>query len=75
MPLVIVGNKTDLKPDQRHVSLDEGQALADEYKCSFTEASARLNKNVALAFEQMIGEIEKAQNPEQPTGGNKCILM
>ncbi|KAL9102937.1 MAG: hypothetical protein Q9163_001963 [Psora crenata] len=71
VPLVIVGNKCDLKPDQRCVTTAEGQQLAEEYKCSFTEASARLDINVGLAFERMIGEIEKSQNPEQPTGGNK----
>lgn len=75
VPLVIVGNKSDLKPEQRHVTLEEGQKLADEYKCSFTEASARLNTNVAHAFERMVGEIEKSQDPERPTGGNKCAVM
>ncbi|KAL9125946.1 MAG: hypothetical protein Q9217_004924 [Psora testacea] len=69
VPMVIVGNKSDLKPDQRHVSVEEGQKLAEEYKCSFTEASARLDRNVGKAFEYMIGEIEKSQNPEQPAGG------
>ncbi len=49
--------------------------MAEEFKCSFTEASARLNTNVAKAFEQMIGEIEKASNPNEPTGGSKCMVM
>ncbi len=75
VPLVIVGNKCDLRPDQRHVSEEEGNKLAAEFKCSFTEASARLNTNVAKAFEQMIGEIEKASNPNEPTGGSKCMVM
>lgn len=75
VPLVIVGNKSDLKSEQRQVSLDEGKKLAEEFKCGFTEASARLNENVSKAFEQMIAEVEKSQNPSEPTGGNKCNLM
>ncbi|KAF5864984.1 GTP-binding protein [Aspergillus alliaceus] len=75
VPLVIVGNKSDLKSEQRQVSLDEGRSLGEEFHCAFTEASARLGYNVEKAFDLMIGEIEKSQNPSQPTGGNKCAVM
>jgi Ras family protein len=75
VPLVVVGNKSDLKPEQRQVSLDEGRQLAEEVNCAFTEASAFLDFNVSKAFDLMIGEIEKSQNPSQPTGGNKCVVM
>lgn len=75
MPLVIVGNKSDLRADQRHVPAEEGRKLAEEFNCSFTEASARLNINVIKAFEQMIAEMEKSQNPSEPTGGSKCSMM
>lgn len=49
--------------------------LAEEFKCAFTEASARLDDNVSKAFELMVGEVEKSQNPSQPTGDNKCRVM
>lgn len=49
--------------------------MAAEFKCAFTEASARNNENVAKAFESMIAEAEKAENPDEPTGGNKCNVM
>ncbi|PYH86643.1 ras-domain-containing protein [Aspergillus uvarum CBS 121591] len=75
VPLVIVGNKSDLKSEQRQVSLDEGRQLGEEFHCAFTEASARLDYNVAKAFDLMIGEIERSQNPSQPAGGNKCSVM
>ncbi|RHZ50242.1 uncharacterized protein CDV56_100708 [Aspergillus thermomutatus] len=75
VPLVVVGNKSDLKSEQRQVSLDEGRQLGEEFHCAFTEASARLDYNVTKAFDLMIGEIEKSQNPSQPAGGSKCILM
>ena len=73
--MVIVGNKSDLRADQRHVPTEDGRKLAEEFNCAFTEASARLNTNVARAFEMMVGEIEKSQNPNEPTGGAKCCLM
>jgi hypothetical protein len=54
-----VGNKSDLRPEQRQVKPEEGRALADVIK----------------AFELIIEEVEKSQNPSEPTGGNKCIVM
>ncbi len=33
------------------------------------------NENVGKAFELLIDEIEKSQNPNVPTQGGKCILM
>lgn len=74
VPCVLVGNKSDLHI-QRQVSPEEGKALAEEWKCSWTETSARHNENVAKAFELLIAEIEKSQNPAQPPNGGKCALM
>ena len=75
VPLVIVGNKSDLRADQRHVPVEEGKRLAEEFSSSFTEASARLNTNVTKAFELMISEMEKSQNPAEPTGGSTCCVI
>lgn len=72
---MIVGNKSDLRPEQRQVTPENGKALAEEFKCGWTETSARYNEHVSKAFEMMIGEIEKSQNPGEPTGGNKCFVM
>lgn len=73
--MVIVGNKSDLKPELRQVPSEDGLALAQRYKCSFTEASARLNANVSRAFELIVSETEKSQDPNEPTGGSKCSVM
>ncbi|KAK4241237.1 small GTPase superfamily [Achaetomium macrosporum] len=75
VPICIVGNKCDLRPEQRQVTPEEGKALAEKYKCAWTEASARYNENVAKAFELLIGEVEKSQNPSEPSGGGKCVVM
>lgn len=75
MPLVIVGNKSDLRPDVRQVTEEEGKKLEEEFNCAWTEASARLDENVSKAFDLIIAEVEKSQNPTQPTTGSKCIVM
>ncbi|KAJ9142626.1 Rheb small monomeric GTPase RhbA [Pleurostoma richardsiae] len=75
VPIVIVGNKSDLRPEQRQVSTEEGRKLAEKYNCAFTEASARYNENVGKAFELLIGQIEKSQNPNDPPAGGKCTVM
>lgn len=73
---MICANKSDLRPEQRQVSLADGRKLAEELGCGFVEASARYNENVGKAFEGMIGEIEKGQEAGQPKEGNsKCSVM
>ena len=72
---MIVGNKTDIRPQLRQVSADEGQKLGATLKSGWIETSARNNENVAKAFELMIAEIEKGQEPDKPTGGGKCSVM
>jgi Ras homolog enriched in brain len=57
----------------RQVAPEVGKALAEEWGCMFTEASARHNENVAKAFEMVIGEIEK-QNTPQTEEKSKCII-
>ncbi|KAK6219613.1 hypothetical protein QIS74_05115 [Colletotrichum tabaci] len=75
VPIVIVGNKSDLRPEQRQVTAEEGKRVAEKIQCGWTEASARYNENVGKAFELLIAEIEKAQNPGEAAEGGKCILM
>lgn len=70
-----MGNKSDLRPEQRQVTPDEGKAVAEKYNCAWTEASARYNENVAKAFELLIGQIEKSQNPGETPEASKCQIM
>ena len=46
VPMVLVGNKTDLHLE-RVVSYEEGKALADEWHCAFVETSAKHNQSVS----------------------------
>lgn len=49
IPLVIVGNKTDLHRE-RVVSTEEGKRLADTWKASFYEVSARSHEVWVFIF-------------------------
>ncbi|KFA62603.1 hypothetical protein S40285_05160 [Stachybotrys chlorohalonatus IBT 40285] len=75
VPIVIVGNKSDLRPEQRQVSAEDGKKLSEKFQCGWTEASARYNENVGRAFELLIGQIEKSQNPGEAPAKSNCIMM
>ena len=75
VPIMIVGNKCDVKGAQRRISEESGRKLATELKGGFVETSAREDKNVSKAFEMMISETEKTSEPEKPAGGGKCTVM
>lgn len=51
VPIMVVANKSDLRPEQRQVSAADGKKVAEELGCGFVEASARYNENVGKAFE------------------------
>ncbi|KAG0228421.1 GTP-binding protein [Actinomortierella wolfii] len=73
VPIVIVGNKSDLHA-QRQVTTEEGEELAALWNCQAVEASAKHNENIARVFELMIGEIEKST--VAPTEEKKeCIIL
>lgn len=75
VPICIVGNKSDLRPEQRQVSAEDGRKVSEKIKCGWTEASAAYDENVAKAFEILIGEIEKSQSPGEPPQKSNCCLM
>ncbi|KAL7291103.1 hypothetical protein TKK_0015232 [Trichogramma kaykai] len=71
VPMVLVGNKTDLFQD-RMVTKEQGKQLADRWHAAFLETSAKQNEAVADIFHTLLIEIEKADGnvQEKPT----CIL-
>jgi len=75
LPIVVVGNKTDLVGDEkREVQTVEGQRFATSINAMFVESSAKKGDNVQRAFELVIKEIEKqsGQALREPGG---CSLM
>jgi len=65
VPFVLVGNKCDLEED-REVSTEKGQNLANDLKCPFLEASAKTRTNVVESFESLVREIKKARGKDAP---------
>lgn len=65
IPIVLVGNKVDL--DDRKITTEEGQALAQAMGCPFFETSAALRHFVDDAFHMLVREIRKKQK-ETPGG-------
>ncbi|XVF83019.1 hypothetical protein PTKIN_Ptkin16aG0098700 [Pterospermum kingtungense] len=49
---ILVGNKVD-RDSERAVTRDEGMALAQQYKCSFLECSAKTTENVHQCFKDL----------------------
>ncbi|KAF2218268.1 small GTPase superfamily [Elsinoe ampelina] len=75
VPLMVVGNKSDLRAEQRQVSVEEAKKLTQELGCGFIETSAKFKENIEKAFEGMIAEIEKGQENGDPKEGSKCAVM
>jgi len=67
VPMVLLGNKCDLK-EERVVEEQEGKDLAEEYGCPFFETSAKENINIVEAFHQVAREIIAA-NTDDTMGG------
>lgn len=86
MFLILVGNKCDLV-DQRVVSTEEGENLAQELGLTYLETSARSGENVNDAFKmlaiqmikrfvelEVLEEIDKTDLPQEPTESSKIML-
>ncbi|WOO77124.1 GTP-binding protein rhb1 [Vanrija pseudolonga] len=63
VPCVIVGQKSDLA-NERRVTKAEGEALAKKLGAAFVESSARDNQNIDVAFDALLGEMQREYNPE-----------
>ena len=56
MPILLLGNKTDLKAN-RVVTKEMGEELAKKYKCMFLECSAKENENISSIYFMLIDSI------------------
>ncbi|KAJ1350088.1 hypothetical protein KIN20_005802 [Parelaphostrongylus tenuis] len=65
IPVVLVGNKIDLKRNIV-VSTIEGKSLSKIYKCSFVEVSALLSMNITLMWAELIRQIQDPFDSTNP---------
>lgn len=73
IPMTICGNKSDLGTEEgkRKVTLEEGRALANRFRCPFIEASAKYRINVEQAFHDLVREIRRAREDPTPSSPKK----
>ena len=74
VPLVLVGNKTDLHVDRR-VSNEQGKKLAEEMKAVFMETSAKQNQNVEDIFKLVVSQMESLDGGVQGDDKKNCLIM
>jgi Ras homolog enriched in brain len=68
-----VGNKTDLH-QERAVTFEEGKKLAELWKATFLETSAKQNESVDDIFLQLLQHIEKDNNGSNQKNPSSCII-
>ena len=69
--IYIAGNKIDME-EERKVTTEEGQKLADEYGFPFIETSAKSGINIDETFSDLVEKIDSVYSKlETNTGGNK----
>jgi len=75
LPITIVGNKKDLHAE-RKVSIEQGKKLAETWKASFLEASAKNNDSVTDIFSSILLQIEKSDSstPSGDKNGGNCTI-
>ncbi|XP_069828240.1 GTPase RhebL1 [Dendropsophus ebraccatus] len=73
MPIVLVGNKTDLPPHNRQVKTEEGKKLADSWGAAFLEVSAKDPERSKLIFTKIIEEIDRVERSFCEE--KKCSMM
>jgi Ras-related protein Rab-8A len=60
--IILIGNKCDL--EERQVSVEEGESMANEFGVLFFETSAYKDKNITESFEKLVNEIISKKEPD-----------
>jgi len=69
VPMILVGNKCDLE-DERKVTKEQGETLANQWRCIPMETSAKSKINVETAFFELVKLINNRQPVVEPK--EKC---
>lgn len=75
VPMVLVGNKCDLA-DQRVITSEQGESLANRFGCKFLETSAKTKHNVEQIFFDLIRQISQVTPKEEVKKSKRsCTLL
>ncbi|ELP88596.1 hypothetical protein EIN_323230 [Entamoeba invadens IP1] len=77
VPIVLCGNKSDLE-SARIVPIEDGEKIAEEWKVSFFETSAKSRINIDEVFQEVVRDIIKTKSNQKLYGNNKhkkCVLV
>jgi Ras-related protein M-Ras len=74
IPCILVGNKSDLDPDDR-VSEEEGQDLAAKFGIPFYETSARGAQNIQETYISLVRLIRKNAGQSKPVVKNRGMSV
>ena len=73
--IYLAGNKIDVEEEQRVITTEDGQKIADEYKLPFKETSAKNGINVNEIFLELVEKIDETFSKlEVPKGEQKNKL-
>jgi len=64
--IYLVGNKIDVKDEDRCVKTEDGKKLAEEFKLPFFESSAKNGININEIFEQIVENIDEVYSKLEP---------
>eukprot|EP01125_Pyxidicula_operculata_P007671 TRINITY_DN259_c0_g1_i1.p1 TRINITY_DN259_c0_g1~~TRINITY_DN259_c0_g1_i1.p1 ORF type:complete len:188 (-),score=17.72 TRINITY_DN259_c0_g1_i1:74-637(-) len=78
VPMILVGNKCDLA-DQRVITTEQGQKLAEKFDCAHIEVSAKTRVNIDEVFCSVVRQIPKNKIPDKKSknrsGKTNCQLL
>ena len=73
--IYLAGNKIDVEEEQRVITTEDGQKIADEYKLPFKETSAKNGINVNEIFQELVEKIDETFSKlDVPKGEQKNKL-
>eukprot|EP01129_Flabellula_baltica_P008217 TRINITY_DN3243_c0_g1_i1.p1 TRINITY_DN3243_c0_g1~~TRINITY_DN3243_c0_g1_i1.p1 ORF type:complete len:196 (-),score=43.49 TRINITY_DN3243_c0_g1_i1:54-608(-) len=75
VPTMLVGNKCDLS-DERVITTEQGEAMAQRFECPYIEASAKMKINVDKIFVELVKQVALTLPKEKKRrSGGGCSLF
>ena len=71
---MLVGNKADLQ-NERVITKEQAEQLANELKCPYYETSTKENVNVHMLFEEMVALIHPQDQNTPKHKSKACLLL